>query len=175
MTANDVLKLAKDKDIQIVDYRFIDMPGVWQHFSVPVEELTADVFEEGLGFDGSSIRGFQQIQESDMLLFPDPATAFVDPFTKHRTLNIICDVRDPLTLETYSRDPRNIAKKAEAYLKQTGIADTCFFGPEAEFFIFDDVRFDQTANSGYYFLDSVEAAWNTGKVEEEIGRASCRE
>lgn len=164
-TSADVLKLAKEQGIKIVDYRFIDMPGVWQHFSVPVEEMTHDSFEEGLGFDGSSIRGFQQIQESDMLLFPDPTTAFVDPFSKYPTLNLICDVRDPLTHETYSRDPRNITKKAEAYLKQTGIADTVFFGPEAEFFVFDDARFDQTTNSGYYFLDSSEAAWNTGRVE----------
>jgi len=164
-TSADVLKLAKEQGIRIVDYRFIDMPGVWQHFSVPVEEMTHDSFEEGLGFDGSSIRGFQQIQESDMLLFPDPTTAFVDPFSKYPTLNLICDVRDPLTHETYSRDPRNITKKAEAYLKQTGIADTIFFGPEAEFFVFDDARFDQTTNSGYYFLDSSEASWNTGRVE----------
>ncbi|MFN3653261.1 MAG: type I glutamate--ammonia ligase [Armatimonadota bacterium] len=149
----------------MVDYRFIDLPGVWQHFSVPVSELSEDTFEDGLGFDGSSIRGFQQIQESDMLLFPDPATAFIDPFTRHKTLNLICDVRDPLTRETYSRDPRNIAKKAEAYLKQSGIADTSYFGPEAEFYIFDDVRFDQTSHSGYYFLDSVEGAWNTGREE----------
>jgi glutamine synthetase len=165
-TPADVLKLAKDQGIKIVDYRFIDLPGVWQHFSVPVEELSLDTFEEGLGFDGSSIRGFQQIQESDMLLFPDPSTAFVDPFSKYPTLNLICDVRDPLTHETYTRDPRNIVKKAEAYLKQTGIADTVYFGPEAEFFVFDDARFDQNAHSGYYFLDSVEAAWNTGRVEE---------
>jgi len=164
-TASDVLGLAKDRNIQIVDYRFIDMPGVWQHFSVPVSEMTQDSFDEGLGFDGSSIRGFQQIQESDMLLFPDPTTAFIDPFSKYAQLNVICDVRDPLTRETYSRDPRNIAKKAEAYLKQTGIADTVYFGPEAEFFVFDDARFDQTANSGYYFLDSIEAAWNTGRDE----------
>ncbi|MCC2668320.1 MAG: L-glutamine synthetase [Armatimonadetes bacterium] len=165
-TPADVLNLAKEQGIKIVDYRFIDMPGVWQHFSVPVQELSMDSFEEGLGFDGSSIRGFQQIQESDMLLFPDPSTAFVDPFSKYPQLNIICDVRDPLTHETYSRDPRNIVKKADAYLKQTGIADTIFFGPEAEFFIFDDARFDQNAHSGYYFLDSGEAAWNTGRVEE---------
>ncbi len=164
-TPADVLGLIKDQGIQIVDVRFIDMPGVWQHFSMPAEEFTEGAFEDGLGFDGSSIRGFQQIQESDMLLFPDPTTAFVDPFTKHPTLNLICDVKDPLTHEDYSRDPRNIAKKAEAYLKQTGIADTCFFGPEAEFFIFDDARFDQNSHSGYYFLDSSEAAWNTGRVE----------
>jgi glutamine synthetase len=164
-TPAEVLELVKNEGIQIIDYRFIDMPGVWQHFSVPSDELKADVFEEGLGFDGSSIRGFQQIQESDMLLFPDASSAFIDPFTKAKTLNIICDVRDPLTHETYSRDPRNIAKKAEAYLKQTGLADTAYIGPEAEFYIFDDVRFDQTTHSGYYFLDSIEGAWNTGREE----------
>ncbi len=165
-TPADVLKVIKDQDIQFVDFRFIDMPGIWQHFTVPISEVSEDIFEDGLGFDGSSIRGFQQIQESDMLLFPDATTAFLDPFSKYRTLNIICDVRDPLTRETYSRDPRNITRKAEAYLKQTGIADTVFFGPEAEFFVFDDARFDQNAYSGYYFLDSSEAAWNTGRVEE---------
>jgi len=164
-TPADVLALIKKADIKIVDVRFIDLPGVWQHFSMPVDHFTEDSFEDGLGFDGSSIRGFQQIQESDMLLFPDPTTAFIDPFTRAATLNIICDVKDPLTHETYSRDPRNICKKAEAYLKQSGLADTIFFGPEAEFYIFDDVRFDQTSNSGYYFLDSIEGAWNTGREE----------
>jgi glutamine synthetase len=164
-TPADVLDLIKSQDIEIVDVRFIDMPGVWQHFSMPADEFDKGAFEDGLGFDGSSIRGFQQIQESDMLLFPDPTTAFIDPFTRHKTLNIICDVKDPLTREDYSRDPRYVARKAEAYVKQTGIADTVFFGPEAEFFIFDDVRFDQNAYSGYYFLDSIEAAWNTGADE----------
>jgi glutamine synthetase len=170
-TPADVLNLIKEQGIKIVDARFIDMPGVWQHFSMPAEEFTADSFTEGLGFDGSSIRGFQQIQESDMLLFPDASTAFVDPFTKHPTLNIICDVKDPLTHDDYSRDPRYIARKAEAYVKQSGLADTVYFGPEAEFFIFDDARFDQNAHSGYYFLDSVEAAWNTGRVEEGGNKA----
>jgi glutamine synthetase len=164
-TPADVLGLIRDRGIKIVDVRFIDLPGVWQHFSMPAEEFNDGSFEDGLGFDGSSIRGFQQIQESDMLLFPDPTSAFVDPFTKHPTLNIICDVKDPLTRENYSRDPRNICKKAEQYLRQTGIADTVYFGPEAEFYIFDDVRFDQTSHSGYYFLDSIEGAWNTGREE----------
>ena len=162
---SDVTRMIKDEGVEFVDVRFIDMPGVWQHFSMPADEFSEDAFEEGLGFDGSSIRGFQQIQESDMLLFPDASTAFIDPFTRHKTLNLICDVKDPLTLEDYSRDPRNISRKAEAYLKQTGIADTAFFGPEAEFFVFDDARFDQGPSSGYYFLDSSEAAWNTGRVE----------
>jgi glutamine synthetase len=164
-TPSDVLNLIKSEGIEIVDARFIDLPGVWQHFSMPSDQFDEGSFEDGLGFDGSSIRGFQQIQESDMLLFPDATSAFIDPFTKHKTLNILCDVRDPLTREPYSRDPRYIAKKAEAYLKQTGIADTAFFGPEAEFYIFDDARFDQTTHSGYYFLDSIEGAWNTGREE----------
>src|SRR5438067_2969441 len=147
----------------MVDVRFIDLPGIWQHFTIPASELDESAFEDGLGFDGSSIRGFQQIQESDMLLFPDPKTAFIDPFTREPTLNLICDVRDPLTKEPYSRDPRYVAQKAENFLRSSGVADVAYFGPEAEFYIFDNVRFDQTTNSGYYFLDSVEGAWNTGK------------
>jgi glutamine synthetase len=164
-TPTDVLALIKDAGIKVVDYRFVDLPGVWQHFSVPADEVTESVFEDGIGFDGSSIRGFQQIQESDMLLMPDPDTAFVDPFTKEPTLNIICNVEDPITRETYSRDPRFIARKAENYLKSTGIADTAYFGPEAEFYILDDIRFDQTTHSGYYFLDSCEGIWNSGREE----------
>lgn len=162
---SEVLDLIKKEQVELVDVRFIDLPGVWQHFSMPADQLSEDSFTEGLGFDGSSIRGFQQIQESDMLLFPDPDSAFIDPFMRHKTICLICDVKDPLTHETYSRDPRNIARKAEAYVKSTGIADTVFFGPEAEFYIFDDVRFDQNSHSGYYFLDSVEGAWNTGREE----------
>src|SRR5205807_2158204 len=161
----DVLRQIRDEKIQMVDVRFIDLPGVWQHFTLPAQELEESAFEEGLGFDGSSIRGFQQIQESDMLLMPDPTSAFVDPFTAAPTLNLICDVADPLTRESYSRDPRFVAKKAENYLKSTGIADTAYFGPEAEFYILDDIRFDQTPNSGYYFLDSVEGIWNSGRDE----------
>ena len=161
----DVLRQIRDQGIQMVDVRFIDLPGVWQHFTLPAQELEESAFEEGLGFDGSSIRGFQQIQESDMLLMPDPTSAFVDPFTAAPTLNLICDVADPLTRESYSRDPRFVAKKAENYLKSTGIADTAYFGPEAEFYILDDIRFDQTPNSGYYFLDSVEGIWNSGRDE----------
>jgi glutamine synthetase len=164
-TPADVLKKVRDAGIKVIDYRFVDLPGVWQHFSTPASEFNVDIFEDGLGFDGSSIRGFQQIQESDMLLMPDPSSAFIDPFTAEPTLNIICDVADPLTRESYSRDPRYIARKAEDYLKSTGIADTAFFGPEAEFYILDDVRFDQTSHSGYYFLDSVEGVWNSGREE----------
>ncbi|MGO9875256.1 MAG: type I glutamate--ammonia ligase [Acidimicrobiia bacterium] len=168
-SASDVLKFAKDNDVEIVDVRFCDLPGLMQHFSVPAHELTADVFEEGLGFDGSSIRGFQEIQESDMLLIPDPNTAVLDPFRQHVTLNINAHVRDPLTGESYSRDPRYIVNKAEAYLKSTGLADTAYFGPEAEFYIFDSVRFDQNQYSGYYFLDSVEGVWNSGRERELDG------
>ena len=168
-TASDVLKLVKDNDVEIVDVRFCDLPGLMQHFSVPAHELTEDVFEDGLGFDGSSIRGFQEIQESDMLLIPDPNTAVLDPFRQHVTLNINAYVRDPLTGESYTRDPRYIVQKAEAYLKSTGIADTAYFGPEAEFYIFDSVRFDQNQFSGYYFLDSVEGVWNSGRERELDG------
>src|SRR5215471_15626144 len=142
-TPSDVLKLIKDRGIEIIDVRFCDLPGLMQHFSIPAHELEEGVFEDGLGFDGSSIRGFQEIQESDMLLIPDANTAVVDPFRQHPTLNINCYVRDPLTGESYSRDPRYIVKKAAAYLESTGIADTAYFGPEAEFYIFDSVRFDQ--------------------------------
>jgi glutamine synthetase len=168
-TPGDVLKLAKDAGVEIVDVRFCDLPGLMQHFSVPAHELTEDVFEDGLGFDGSSIRGFQEIQESDMLLIPDPNTAVLDPFRQHTTLNINAYVRDPLTGESYSRDPRYIVAKAEAYLKSTGLADTAYFGPEAEFYIFDSVRFDQNQFSGYYFLDSVEGVWNSGRERELDG------
>jgi glutamine synthetase len=164
-TPDDVLQLIADEGIEIVDVRFCDLPGLMQHFSMPAGQLTAEVFEEGVGFDGSSIRGFQEIQESDMLLVPDPNTAVIDPFTEHKTLDINCFVNDPVTGESYSRDPRYVARKAEEYLMSTGLADTCYVGPEAEFFIFDDVRFDQNEHEGYYFIESIEAAWNTGRDE----------
>jgi glutamine synthetase len=164
-TAAEVVSYAKDQGVEIVDLRFCDLPGLMQHFSVPVTQLTEDVFEEGFGFDGSSIRGFQEIQESDMILKPDPDTAVIDPFRPHPTLNLNCWVHDPITHENYSRDPRYVAKKAEEYLKSTGLADTCYIGPEAEFFIFDDVRFEQTPNRGFYQVDSIEAAWNTARDE----------
>jgi len=164
-TPDDVLQLITDEGIEIVDVRFCDLPGLMQHFSMPANQLTADVFDEGVGFDGSSIRGFQEIQESDMLLVPDPNTAVIDPFTQHKTLNLNCFVNDPVTGESYSRDPRYVARKAEDYLTSTGLADTCYVGPEAEFFVFDDVRFDQNEHEGYYFIESVEAAWNTGREE----------
>ena len=155
--------MAKEQGAQIVDFRFTDLPGQVQHLSVPVHELTEEKLTEGQPFDGSSIRGFQEIQESDMLLMPDCDTAFMDPFTKHPTMNITCFVKDPVTGEDYSRDPRNIAKKAELYLKQTGIADRSYWGPEAEFYIFDSIRYDSTPESSYYYIDAEAAAWNTGK------------
>jgi glutamine synthetase len=163
MTPKEVIKLAKEKGIQIVDLRFIDLPGTWQHFSISVSELSETLFSEGIGFDGSSIRGFQTINESDMLLFPDPTTATIDPFTAHPTLVLICDVKDPITGANYTRDPRFVAKKAEEYVKKTGLADTVYIGPELEFFILDDVRFDQGYNYGFYYLDSDAAFWNSGK------------
>ncbi len=161
----DVLKLIKDQNIEIIDFRFLDFVGMWQHFSVPAQEVDRSTFDEGLGFDGSSIRGWQSIHASDMLVIPDAATARVDPFLTIPTLAIICDIVDPITREPYSRDPRNISKKALAYLKSSGIGDTAYFGPELEFFILDDVKYDQTANSGYYFVDSVEGIWNSGVDE----------
>jgi glutamine synthetase len=164
-TPRDVLSMAQDANAQIVDLRFCDLPGLMQHFSVPIGELDEDSFEFGFGFDGSSIRGFQEIQESDMLLVPDPEGAFIDPFLKHPTLILNCFVKDPVTTEWYSRDPRYVAKKAELYLKQTGIAETSFWGPECEFYIFDSIRFDQNQHEGYYHIDAVEGVWNSGAEE----------
>ena len=169
MTPKEVLKLVKEKEVKIVDFKLCDMHGTWQHFAVPVNELTESVFEEGLGFDGSSIRGWRAINASDMLVVPDAATAFIDPFAKNTTLSLTSDVIDPITREVYDRDPRGIAKKAEAFVKSTGLADTAYFGPEAEFFIFDSVRYDTTSNSSYYHLDSSEGIWNRGN-EAEDGR-----
>ncbi len=162
-----LLKYVKDSGVEIIDLRFTDIPGQWQHFSILPLELTENSFDEGIGFDGSSIRGFQAIQESDMVLIPDAERYFVDPFTTHKTLNIVCDVQDPITGEPYRRDPRFIAKKAEAYVKSTGIADTAYFGPEYEFFIFDNVRFSQTVNSGFYEIDSEEGIWNSGSNDKQ--------
>src|SRR4051812_37400462 len=164
-TPGEVLSLARDEGVEIVDFRFCDLPGLMQHFSVPVGQLTEEAFDEGFGFDGSSIRGFQQIQESDMILVPDPNTAVIDPFRQHNTLNLNCFVRDPITGEPYTRDPRYVARKAEDYLASTGLADTAYFGPEAEFFIFDDVRFHQDQRSAFYQVDSVEGIWNSAKDE----------
>jgi glutamine synthetase len=164
-TPAEVRKMAQEAGVKIVDLRFVDLPGMWQHFSIPVEDLEDDLFSEGIGFDGSSIRGFQQIHESDMLLVADAESACVDPVLEVRTLNLICNVLDPITRKPYSRDPRYIAQKAEQYLKSSGIADISYWGPEAEFYIFDNVRYDQNAQSGYYHIDSVEGVWNTGREE----------
>lgn len=162
-TPKEVIDFAHEVGLKIVDLKFIDLPGTWQHVSLPVTELDESVFSEGHGFDGSSIRGFQAIHESDMLLLPDPASAIIDPACKIPTLSLICDVVDPLTRRPYSRDPRHIGKKAEAYLKKTGIADLSYWGPEAEFFIFDNIRYDQNQYSGYYYIDSREGIWNSGQ------------
>ncbi|HIT76506.1 MAG TPA: type I glutamate--ammonia ligase [Candidatus Avipropionibacterium avicola] len=165
-TADELLAYVRDEGVEMIDVRFCDLPGVMQHFTVPAGFFGPDVFTDGLGFDGSSVRGFQQIHESDMALLPDPTTAYLDPFRKAKTLVVNFFVHDPLTLEPYSRDPRNIARKAETYLASTGIGDTAYFAPEAEFYVFDDVRFETKANTGYYAIDSVAGAWNTGRVED---------
>jgi glutamine synthetase len=165
MTPKEVLALCRERDVKAVDLRFMDFPGLWQHFTVPVNKLDEDVFTDGLGFDGSSIRGWQAINESDMLVVPDPTTAFIDPFAEHTTLVMICNIQDPITKEDYSRDPRNVARKAVNHMKSTGIADTCYIGPELEFFVFDSLRADQTYNEGYYHIDSVEGRWAMGRDE----------
>ncbi len=165
MTAKEAVKFAEDNGCKMVDYKFLDFVGVWQHFSTPTTEFGEETFEEGIGFDGSSIRGWQPIHQSDMLLMPQPETAKVDPFIEVPTLSLICNIVDPITREGYSRDPRYIAQKAEAYLKSTGIGDTVYVGPEPEFFIFDDVRYASSANESYYCVDSVEGIWNSGREE----------
>jgi glutamine synthetase len=164
MKPREVLAMCREKEVKAVDLRFTDFLGAWQHFTIPVGKLEEETFSDGLGFDGSSIRGWQSVNESDMLLVPAPDTAFVDPFAAIPTLAMICEVQDPITREDYSRDPRNVARKAVNYLKSTGIADTCFIGAEAEFFVFDQVRFDQNAHEGFYHLDSSEAEWNRGRA-----------
>jgi len=166
MTPSEVMEFAKKNKVTMVDLKFMDFPGMWQHFAVPIAELETGSFEEGFGFDGSSIRGWQPIHASDMLVIPDPTTAKIDPFIKEPTLSLICNIVDPITKETYSRDPRNIAQKAENYLKATGIGDIAYIGPEAEFFIFDDIRYDSRQQHSFYYIDSKEGQWNTGRVEE---------
>jgi len=160
------MELIREKEIRMVDLRFMDLPGLWQHFTVPAASFTEDAFTEGVGFDGSSIRGWRSIHESDMIVVPDPESAFLDPFFAQPTLTLICDVLDPVTRERYDRDPRNIARRAQNYLVSTGVADTAYFGCEAEFFVFDDIRFDQQAQCGYYFIDSAEGRWNSGREEK---------
>ncbi len=166
MTPADVIALAEKHEAKFINLKFIDLLGAWQHTTLPISRMSKDLFEEGVAFDGSSIRGWQPINASDMLMLPDAASAKMDPFFQYPTISIICDIVDPITRQPYSRDPRYIARKAEMYLKQTGIADTAYMGPEAEFFVFDDVRFDQTnPNAGFYYLDSNEGWWNQGKDE----------
>ncbi|MEM7022945.1 MAG: type I glutamate--ammonia ligase [Pseudomonadota bacterium] len=164
-TPEDVAKAIKDNDVEIVDIRFTDLPGMWQHTSYPATAFDADNISEGLGFDGSSIRGFQEIQASDMLLLPDASTAFIDPFMQHKTLVLICDIHDPVTKDFYPRDPRGVARRAEEHLKSTGLGDRAYFGPEAEFFVFDDVRYGQDVHYGTYAVDSVEGHWNMPEDE----------
>ncbi len=161
-TCQDAVELVKANGCDYVDLKFIDLPGIWQHFSIPATDLNEDLLKEGIGFDGSSIRGFQKIHESDMLLMPDITTAVVDPACEVPTLSIICDVKDPITGKSYSRDPRYVARKAEAYLKKTGIGDVSYWGPELEFFIFHSIRFEQNSHEGYYSIDSNEGIWNSG-------------
>jgi len=164
-TPKSVIEMAKKQGAKMVDVKFVDTFGTWQHFSVPIGELTEDVFEDGFGFDGSSIRGWKSIEASDMLALPDPATAFIDPFCAVATLSVTCTIAETGTKEAYNRDPRGIAQRGESYLASTGLADSAVFGPEAEFFIFDDVRFDHKANGTFYSVDSEEAVWNTGREE----------
>ena len=170
MTPKQVLQMVKEKGAVVVDIKFMDLLGQWQHFTVPVSEFRDEsVFEEGLGFDGSSIRGWQAIEASDMLVIPDPNTAVMEPFAKDPTLTILCNVSDPITRTDYSRDPRNVARKAEAYLKSTGIGDAAYFGPEPEFFIFNSVRYDTTAHSSYYYIESNEGIWDSGREGQNLG------
>jgi glutamine synthetase len=165
MTPSEVIKYAEKHGAKMIDCKFIDSPGMWQHITYPIYRLTEEIFEEGFGFDGSSIRGWAAINNSDMLMLPDPASAVMDPFLEVPTISLTCNVVDPITREPYGRDPRNIAMKAEKYLKSTGIADTVYFGPEAEFFVFDGIRFDSQQHTAFYEIDSIEGRWNSGRAE----------
>src|SRR6056297_416958 len=165
MNPQEALDYAQEHNAQMVDFRFVDFPGIWQNFSIPISEFEASSFEDGFGFDGSSIRGWLPINASDMLVIPDPDTAMMDPFTKTPTLSFICNIVDPITKEKYPRDLRFIAQKAEEYVHFSGVGDTAFFGPEAEFFIFDDIRYDTAPQYSYFYLDSVEGIWNSGREE----------
>ena len=167
MDKKEVMKFAKTNKVEIVDLKFCDFPGLWQHFSIPISGFSEELLDEGIGYDGSSIRGFQKIQESDMLLMPDAETAFLDPFTEITTLSVTCNVKDPVTGQPYTRDPRYTAQKAEQYLKSIGVADLSYWGPEIEFYIFDNIRFDQTYNEGFYHIDSVEGFWNSGDASRQ--------
>ena len=168
-TPKEVLQLARDKEARMLDLRFVDLPGLWQHVTFPITQLSEKTFEDGFGFDGSSIRGWQAISESDMLIVPDPNTAVMDPFTDIPTLVMIANVVDPVTKQHYERDPRWIAQKAEQYLRYTDIGDTAFFGPEAEFFIFDNISFDQSHNYGFYYIDAEEGRWNSSRKRDNLG------
>jgi glutamine synthetase len=165
MNPTELAKLIKDAKVEFVDFKFVDFLGTWNHYTIPAKRFSEEFFAEGIGFDGSSVRGFQSIHESDMLLVPDRNTAFLDPYTKHVTLNLICNVRDPVTEKSYSRDPRHVGAKAEQYLIKTGIADTSYWGPELEFFVFDDIRYESQQNRASYFIDSIEAVWNMARDE----------
>lgn len=169
MTPREVLDFAKKNKVEMVDLKFVDLVGTWQHFSIPTSELNLDLFKDGAGFDGSSIRGWKAIQSSDMLVSPDPNTAKLDPFTELPTLSMVCNVQDPITRAVYERDPRGVAQRAEQYLKSTRIGDLSYWGPEAEFFIFDHASYDQNSNSGYYFIDSEEGIWNSGDDGHNLG------
>jgi len=166
-TPQEVLSLIKDQGIKLIDLKFIDLPGIWQHLTVYENQIDESSFTDGVAFDGSSIRGWKAINESDMSMVLDPNTAWIDPFMSEPTLSIICSIKEPRTGEPYSRCPRVIAQKAIDYLTATGIGDTAYFGPEAEFFVFDDVRFDQNQHEGYYYVDSIEGRWNSGRQEKD--------
>ena len=169
MNVREVLEFAKKNKVQMVDLKFVDLPGMWQHFTIPVSELTEELFKDGSGLDGSSIRGWKAVNNSDLLMVPDPTTACIDSFTAVPTLSLTGNVVDPISRENYERDPRFVAQKAEKYLQSTKIGDISFWGPEAEFFIFDHARYDQTSNSGYYFIDSEEGVWNMGQEGINLG------
>ena len=165
MTPKEVLAQIRQREVATVDLRWMDFPGVWQHFAIPADKLTEETFEEGIGFDGSSVAGWRAINEADILVVPQPETALIDPFTAKPSLTMICNIQDPITQQDYTRDPRNIARKAVSYMRSTGLADTCLIAPEMEFFVFDDVRFDQCGNQAFHVVDSVEGAWNRGRAE----------
>ncbi len=165
MTPREVLALIRQREVTTVDLRFMDFPGVWQHFAIPADVLTEETFAEGIGFDGSSVVGWRAINEADLLVVPQPETALIDPFTKRPTLTMICNIQDPVTHQDYTRDPRNIARKAVHHMRSTGLADMCQIAPELEFFIFDDVRFEQRMHEAYYHVDSAEGTWNRGQAE----------
>jgi glutamine synthetase len=165
-TAQEVLNLINEQNIQVIDLKFVDLPGIWQHLTIHSSQLEEESFTDGVPFDGSSIRGWKTINESDMCMVPDPTTAWIDPFLQEPTLSMICSIKEPRTGEWYSRCPRTVAQKAVEYLKQTGVGDLAFFGPEPEFFVFDDIRFEQTESHGFYYVDSIEGRWNSGRVEE---------